>query len=81
VELHPGPLTPAELALGKQMDRYWGEFARSADPNVAGLAGWPRITGSSHPVIDLRPTGNTVSTTLFAAEHQCGFWAAIEPQA
>jgi para-nitrobenzyl esterase len=74
------PLTPAELALGKQMDRYWGAFALAANPNVVGLAAWPRVTGPSHPVIDLRPTGNTVSTTLFPAEHQCGFWAAIEPQ-
>lgn len=75
------PLTPAELALGKQMDRYWGAFALSADPNPVGLAAWPRVTGTSHPVIGLRPTGNTVSTTLFPAEHQCGFWATIEPTA
>jgi para-nitrobenzyl esterase len=74
------PLTPAELALGRQMDRYWGAFARAANPNTPGLVAWPRVTTSSHPVIDLRPTGNTVSTALFPAEHQCGFWAAIEPQ-
>ncbi len=74
------PLTPVELALGKQMDRYWGAFAHVANPNVAGLVTWPRVTGSSHPVIVLRPTGNTVSATLFPAEHQCGFWATIEPQ-
>jgi hypothetical protein len=30
-------------------------------------------------VIDFRPTGNTVSTRVFAAEHQCSFWAPIEP--
>lgn len=74
------PLTPVELALGNQMDRYWGGFASAANPNAAGLLGWPLVTGSSHPVIDLRPTGNTVSTTLFPAEHQCGFWSTIEPQ-
>jgi para-nitrobenzyl esterase len=69
-----------ELRLGKQMDRYWGAFARTANPHVAGLVSWPSVTAGSHPVIDLRPTGNTVSTTLFPAEHQCGFWATMEPQ-
>jgi para-nitrobenzyl esterase len=74
------PLTANELLLGAQMDRYWGAFARTANPNAPGLVGWPMVTTGTHPVIDFRPTGNTVSTTVFPAEHQCGFWATIEPQ-
>ncbi|HZC71543.1 MAG TPA: carboxylesterase family protein [Jatrophihabitans sp.] len=73
------PLTNEQIALGKQMDKYWAAFARSGNPNVAGQASWPQVTAGTHPVIDLRPTGNTVSTTEFAAEHQCAFWASIEP--
>jgi para-nitrobenzyl esterase len=71
-------LTSRELRLGRQMDRYWGAFAQRADPNVPGQAHWPRVT-REHPVLVLRPTGNTVSTTLFPREHQCGFWAALQP--
>lgn len=72
------PLTNAELALGKQMDRYWGALARAGNPNVASQVSWPVVTDAAHSVLDFRPTGNTVSTTLFSAEHQCDFWATIE---
>ena len=74
------PLTTRELHLGKQMDRHWGAFARTANPNVAGQVAWPRVTAGTHPVIDFRSSGNTVSATVFPTEHQCGFWATIEPQ-
>jgi para-nitrobenzyl esterase len=72
------PLTVPQLALGKQMDRYWAAFARSGDPNVAEQVGWPKVTANTHPVLDLRPTGNTVSTTDFNAEHQCAFWSSLD---
>lgn len=73
------PLTPNELRLGRQMDRYWAAFARNANPNVPQQTHWPQVTTTNHPVLDLRPTGNTVSTTAFPTEHQCSFWATIEP--
>jgi para-nitrobenzyl esterase len=68
------PLTPAEQRLGAQMDRYWAAFARSGNPNVQGQVAWPKATAGTHQVLDLHPTGNTISTG-FPAEHQCGFWA------
>ena len=71
------PLTPAELRLGARLDRYWAAFARTANPNVPGQVAWPRVTAASHPVIDFHPTGDTVSTTVFSAEHQCRFWATV----
>ena len=73
------PHTAAQLRLGDQMDRYWGAFARTANPSVPGQVAWPMVTATTHPVIDFRPTGDTVSATVFPAEHQCGFWQAIEP--
>ncbi|HEX6521989.1 MAG TPA: carboxylesterase family protein [Streptosporangiaceae bacterium] len=73
------PLTATELRLGEQMDRYWGAFARTANPNVPGQVAWPKVTAATHPVISFHPAGNTVSTTGFPAEHQCDFWATIEP--
>ena len=72
------PLTSAQQRLGEQMDRYWAAFARTGNPNVPGQAPWPRVTPRAHPVLDLRPAGNVVSTS-FTAEHQCDFWSAIMP--
>lgn len=72
------PLTPAQLRLGEQMDRYWAAFARTGNPNVPGQVTWPAVTAASHQVVDFRPAGSTVSATLFPAEHQCQFWATIQ---
>jgi para-nitrobenzyl esterase len=79
IDLLERPLTTAELQLGEQMDRYWAAFARTGNPNVTGQVAWPRVTTATHPVIDFHPAGSTVSTTVFPAEHQCSFWAPIEP--
>jgi para-nitrobenzyl esterase len=73
------PLTSAQQRLGEQMDRYWAAFARTGNPNVPGQAAWPAVTsGADHLVLDLRPTGNVVSSS-FAAEHQCDFWSLAFP--
>lgn len=69
------PLSPAELRLGEQMDRYWAAFARAGNPSVPGQVTWAVVTAASHPVIDFHPAGDTVSATVFPAEHQCAFWA------
>jgi para-nitrobenzyl esterase len=73
------PLTPTELALGDRMDRYWGAFARSGNPNTHNLVEWPLVTASQHWAIDFRPTGDTVSTTFVPTAHNCSFWASVEP--
>jgi para-nitrobenzyl esterase len=72
------PLTAAGLRLGEQMDRYWGAFARTGKPGVPGQVAWPEVTVGTHPVIGFHPANDTVSATLFPAEHQCDFWATIE---
>lgn len=71
-------LTPTELALAVQMDRYWAAFAASGRPNAPRQVAWPSVTASAHPVIVLSPTGNTVTSSLFPAEHQCSFWSTIQ---
>jgi para-nitrobenzyl esterase len=37
---------------------------------------WPAVTADAHPVLGLRPTGNSVSTS-FTAAHQCAFWSGV----
>jgi carboxylesterase type B len=69
-------LTPAQLELSQQMVRYWGAFAASGAPEVAGQPRWPGY--SSGQLMSLRPGGQTqtISAGTFAAEHQCSFWEA-----
>ena len=74
------PLTPPELALGARMDRYWGHFAATGDPGVAGQVPWPRMTPGDPRVIELRTSHTVVSSTGFASEHRCAFWATLEPR-
>ncbi|MFD9357063.1 carboxylesterase/lipase family protein [Streptomyces sp. NPDC060031] len=68
------PLTAAQSALGTRMKRYWGAFARFGTPVVPGQTRWP-ATGVLGTVLTLNP-GATQPSSTFAADHQCGFWAA-----
>lgn len=74
------PLTPEELELADRMDRYWGAFAATGNPTVAGQLPWPRMTPGDPRVIELRTRRTAVSSTRFATEHRCAFWATLEPR-
>jgi para-nitrobenzyl esterase len=74
------PLTASQQALGERMDRYWGRFAATGDPSGPGQLPWPRMRSGDPRVLELRPGHSTVSSTLFAAEHHCEFWATLEPR-
>jgi carboxylesterase type B len=69
-------LTPAQLGLSEQMVRYWGAFAATGAPEVAGQPTWPRY--ASGRLMSLRPGDQTQTITAdtFGAEHQCSFWNA-----
>jgi len=42
-----GPPRPEDLALSELMQNYWVNFARTGDPNGAGLPPWPAFTSAS----------------------------------
>lgn len=67
------PLTDIQISLGDRMKRYWAAFARSGAPGVVGQTPWPPA-GPRHTLLTLDPQGDRTSTA-FAAEHQCAFWA------
>ena len=69
-------LTPAQLELSRQMIRYWGAFAATGAPEVAGQPAWPRY--ASGRLMSLRPGDQTqtITAAAYGAEHQCSFWNA-----
>ncbi|MDX6229919.1 MAG: para-nitrobenzyl esterase [Frankiales bacterium] len=70
------PLTAKEKKLSAQMMKYWAAFARTGNPHVKGLPAWPKYTAATQKTLVLRPTGNSVSSSI-AAEHNCDFWATV----
>ncbi|MFI1760804.1 carboxylesterase/lipase family protein [Streptomyces sp. NPDC020800] len=67
------PLTAEQTTLADDMKRRWAAFARTGAPDVPGEIRWP-ATGGRHTILTLSPQHTHTSTT-FAADHQCDFWA------
>ena len=47
------PWSERDRALSDQMQRYWTNFAKTGDPNGAGLPEWPRFGASQQNVMEL----------------------------
>lgn len=50
-------LSPEDLAVSRVAQRYWVNFARTGDPNGAGLPPWPRHDPKQDVVFEFRPDG------------------------
>jgi para-nitrobenzyl esterase len=76
----PASLNVNQAALQSQVLAQWTGFARTGNPNVTGAPGWVRYGGGSRAqVMSLLPAGDStlLPTGVIAAQHNCGFWDAV----
>lgn len=74
----PDQLSPAQLKLSDQFQRYWANFARRGTPNDGEIFKWQQARGEAMPLIDLNPEGLTMrDADTFVKAHHCDVWADI----
>jgi len=54
----PLPPTAEDQAVSRMAQSYWVNFARTGDPNGAGLPAWPRYDPSKDLIFDFHPDGS-----------------------
>jgi para-nitrobenzyl esterase len=53
----PVPPTAQDLEVSRIAQSYWVNFAKTGDPNGAGLPNWPRVDANRDSIFDFRPDG------------------------
>ena len=67
-------LSGKQQALAAVMRQDWTDFAKTGVPGRPGA--WPKFGPDGPATLSLVPPRPQVETD-YAAEHQCGFWAAV----
>jgi para-nitrobenzyl esterase len=58
---------PTLSTLSAQMQQYWTNFAKTGNPNGAGLPEWPRFDGAARKYLELSSTGPQTKADLRGA--------------
>jgi len=53
--------TPRDNAMGETISTYLTNFARTGDPNGAGLPAWPRYDAAKDEIMDFAPNGRAIA--------------------
>lgn len=56
----PPPPTPEDKEVARIMHAYWVNFAKTGNPNGAGLPNWPVYSPKSNQILDVQPDGKPV---------------------
>jgi para-nitrobenzyl esterase len=56
-----GEATPNEKELAKIMNSYWVNFAKTGNPNGAGLPNWPLYNNQNQSMLDVELDGTIIS--------------------
>jgi para-nitrobenzyl esterase len=57
----PPPPTAQDQAVSRMVQSYWVNFARTGDPNGAGLPAWPRFDPSKDLIFYFNPDGSAAA--------------------
>jgi para-nitrobenzyl esterase len=79
----PSSLDVNQQALQSQVLAEFTGFARTGQATVNGAPLWTRYTSGNRMVMSLEPGGDStvVPASVLAAEHNCGFWDAVNAAA
>jgi para-nitrobenzyl esterase len=55
-----GTAPPEDKEVARIMNAYWVNFARTGNPNGAGLPNWPQYSTKKNEILDIQPDGKPV---------------------
>ncbi len=59
-----GPFTDADRKISNDLQVYWTNFARTGDPNGAGMPKWPKFDPATRPHLEFTDNGPVVQNNL-----------------